>query len=203
MRSSLLLNRQDLDFLLHRWLDVGALTARPRFAEHSRETFDAVLDLAERIASDHFAPHNRTADEHEPRVVDGRVEMVPEVGKALRVYAEAGLMAGTFDEELGGMQLPHAVAQAAMAWFNAANVGTAAYPFLTTANARLLVTHGSPALVDRWGRPMLEGRWFGTMALSGPQGGSSLPAMTTRGEPQRAGSYRLTRTTLWMSGRER
>ena len=200
MRSSLLLSRRDLDFLLHRWLDVGALTGRPRFAEHSRETFDAVLDLAEQIATEHFAPHNRTADENEPRMVDGRVELVPEVAKALQVFSEAGLMAGTFDEELGGMQLPHTVAQAAMAWFNAANVGTAAYPFLTMANARLLITHGSPDLVDRFVRPMLEGRWFGTMALSEPQAGSSLADITTRAEPQDDGTYRLTGNKMWISG---
>ena len=43
--TSLLLSRRDLDFLLYEWLEVERLTTRPRFAEHSRETFDAVLDL--------------------------------------------------------------------------------------------------------------------------------------------------------------
>jgi alkylation response protein AidB-like acyl-CoA dehydrogenase len=200
VKDSLLLSRRDLDFLLHRWLKVESLTKRPRFAEHSRDTFDAVLELAERIATDHFAPHNRLADENEPRMVDGLVELIPEVGAALAVYAEAGLIAGTFDEELGGMQLPHTVAQAAMAWFNAANVGTSAYPFLTTANARLLVAHGSPQQVDTFVRPMLEGRWFGTMALSEPQAGSSLADITTRAQPQGDGSYRLSGNKMWISG---
>ena len=40
---SLLLSRRDLDFLLHEWLDVSALTAREEFAEHDRSVFDAVL----------------------------------------------------------------------------------------------------------------------------------------------------------------
>jgi alkylation response protein AidB-like acyl-CoA dehydrogenase len=199
VRSSLILSRRDLAFLLHEWLGVEELVKRPRHAEHSRETFDAVLELAERIATEHFAPHNRTADEHEPRMVDGRVEMVPEVGRALRVFAAAGLIAGTFDEELGGMQLPHSVAQAAMAWFQAANVGTSAYPFLTMANARLLVAHGSREQVDTYVRPMLEGRWFGTMALSEPQAGSSLADITTRAERQDDGTYRLTGNKMWIS----
>jgi alkylation response protein AidB-like acyl-CoA dehydrogenase len=199
VRSSLILSRRDLAFLLHEWLGVEELVKRPRHAEHSRETFDAVLELAERIAAEHFAPHNRTADEHEPRMVDGRVEMVPEVGRALRVFADAGLIAGTFDEELGGMQLPHTVAQAAMAWFQAANVGTSAYPFLTMANARLLVAHGSREQVDTYVRPMLEGRWFGTMALSEPQAGSSLADITTRAERQDDGTYRLTGNKMWIS----
>jgi alkylation response protein AidB-like acyl-CoA dehydrogenase len=200
VKDSLLLSRRDLDFLLHRWLDVESLTKRPRYAEHSRETFDAVLDLAAQIATDHFAPHNRAADEHEPRMVDGRVELLPEVGRALRVFSEAGLMAGTFDEELGGLQLPHVVGQAAMAWFNAANVGTAAYPFLTMANARLLTAFGSPEQVDTFVRPLVQGRWFGTMALSEPQAGSSLADITTRAEPQDDGTYRLTGNKMWISG---
>src|SRR4051794_21476963 len=156
------------------------MTKRPRFAEHSRETFDAVLDLAEQIATDHFAPHNRKADENEPRFVDGKVEMIPEVSKALKVFADAGLMAGSFDEEYGGVQLPHTVGQAVFAWFKAANVGTSAYPFLTMGNARLLLAHGTPEQIDTFVRPELEGRWFGTMALTGPprpppRGGPSVP----------------------------
>ena len=89
MGSSRILSRRDLDVLLHEWLDVESLTKRPRFADHSRETFDAVLDLAEQIATEHFAPHNRTADENAPRMVDGRVEMIPEVSRALKVFVDS------------------------------------------------------------------------------------------------------------------
>jgi butyryl-CoA dehydrogenase len=197
--SSLILSRRDLEFLLHEWLEVETLTKRPRFAEHSRETFDAVMELAEQIATEHFAPHNRKADENEPRFVDGRVEMVPEVARALDVFRESGIMAGTFDEEYGGMQLPQTVGQAAFAWFKAANVGTSSYPFLTMGNARLLLAHGSQEQKDTWVRPMLEGRWFGTMALSEPQAGSSLADITTRAEPQDDGTYRLTGNKMWIS----
>ena len=202
MRSSLILSRRDLDFLLHEWLGVEDLVKRPRYAEHSRETFDAVLDLAEQIATDHFAPHNRKADENEPRMVDGRAVLIPEVKQALDVFVEAGLMAGEFDEEYGGMQLPHVVGQAVFAWFKAANVGTSAYPFLTMGNARLLLAHGSQEQIDTYVRPEIEGRWFGTMALSEPQAGSSLADITTKAVPQDDGTYRLTGNKMWISGGE-
>ena len=68
--SSLILSRRDLDFLLHEWLDVESLTTRKRFAEHSRETFDAVLDLAERIAAEHYRPAQ--PDGRRERAADGR-----------------------------------------------------------------------------------------------------------------------------------
>src|SRR3712207_4919306 len=132
-------------------------------------------------------------------MVDGRVEMIPEVARALKVFTDAGLMAGSFDEEFGGMQLPHAVAQAAMAWFKAANVGTSSYPFLTMGNARLLVAHGTQEQIDTYVRPELEGRYFGTMALSEPQAGSSLADITTKAEPQDDGTYRLTGNKMWIS----
>jgi alkylation response protein AidB-like acyl-CoA dehydrogenase len=200
VRSSLILSRRDLDFLLHAWLGVEDLVKRPRYAEHSRETFDAVLDLAEQIATEHFAPHNRKADENEPRMVDGKAVLVPEVKQALDVFVEAGLMAGEFDEEYGGMQLPHVVGQAVFAWFKAANVGTSAYPFLTMGNARLLLAHGSREQIDTYVRPEIEGRWFGTMALSEPQAGSSLADITTKAVPQDDGTYRLTGNKMWISG---
>ncbi|WP_262285314.1 acyl-CoA dehydrogenase [Micromonospora sp. MA102] len=200
--SSTLLSRRDLAFLLHDWLDVGRLTERPRYAEHSRETFDAVLDLAAQVAAEQFAPHNRAADASEPTFDGQRVRTIPQVKAALDAYAHTGLLAATMDESVGGMQLPHAVAAACSAWFQAANVATAAYPFLTLGNANLLLAHGSAEQIDTWVRPMVQGRFFGTMCLSEPQAGSSLADITTRAEPQDDGTYRLVGTKMWISGGE-
>ena len=75
--SDLLLSRRDLDFLLYEWLDVESLTKRDRFAEHSRDTFDAALDLAAQVATEQFAPHNRRNDLEEPRFEDGRGVLHP------------------------------------------------------------------------------------------------------------------------------
>ncbi len=198
--DSLLLSRRDLDFLLHDWLDVTALTRRPRYADHDRGTFDAVLDLSESLATRHFAPHNKRNDAEEPRFDGERVHLVPEVAEALRVFAEAGLTGAAMDQAVGGWQLPTVVANACTAWFQAANVGTAAYPFLAVGNANLLLAHGSPEQIDTYVRPMVEGRFFGTMCLSEPQAGSSLADLTTRAVPQPDGGYRITGTKMWISG---
>jgi alkylation response protein AidB-like acyl-CoA dehydrogenase len=197
--ASLLLSRRDLEFLLYEWLDVEQLTKRPRHAEHSRETFDGVLQLAEQIATEHFAPHNRKSDGEEPRFDGERVHLIPEIAAALEVFAEAGLLAGTLDEDLGGLQLPTVVGNAVFAWFQAANVGTSSYPFLTIAAANLLLEHGTPEQVDTYVRPMLDGRYFGTMCLSEPQAGSSLSDVTTKAVPQDDGTYRLFGNKMWIS----
>ena len=200
--ESKLLNRRDLAFVLYELLDVASLTARTRYCDHSRETFDAALDLAEQIALDHFAPHNRKSDEHEPTFDGERVTVIPEIAAALKAFVDAGLMAAEHDYEYGGMQLPLAVAKACFAFFKAANVGTASYPFLTIGNSNLLLDHGSQEQIDTYVRPMLAGKWFGTMCLSEPQAGSSLSDIRTRAEPQPDGTYRLFGNKMWISGGE-
>lgn len=199
MRSTLL-SRRDLEFLLYEWLDVEALTERERYSEHSRDTFDAVLDLSEQLATEYFAPHNKRNDAEEPTFDGERVTLIPEVGRALSAFAAAGLPGASMDYELGGTQLPTAVAQASFAWFHAANPGTGAYHFLTVANANLLSTYGSAEQVERFVKPMLTGRFFGTMCLSEPQAGSSLADIVTRAEPREDGTYRLFGTKMWISG---
>jgi alkylation response protein AidB-like acyl-CoA dehydrogenase len=199
--ASTLLSRRDLDFLLYEWLDIAALTSRARFSEHSRQTFDAVLDLSAEIATKQFATHNKKSDANEPVMrPDGTVELIDEIGHALQVFAEAGLIAAQFDEKLGGLQLPVTLARASMAWFQAANAATSSYVFLSVANANLLVEFGTAEQIDQWVRPMIEGRYFGTMCLSETSAGSSLADITTKAVPQPDGSYRVTGTKMWISG---
>ena len=200
--KSTLLSRRDLDFLLYEWLRVDELTKRERFAEHSRETFDGVLDLAEQLATRYFAPHNKTSDANEPSFDGDKVTVIDDVKQALDAFAQADLIGMAMDQELGGAQLPATVAQAAFAWFSAANVSTTGYLMLTIANANLLAKFGSPEQIDAFVRPMLAGRFSGTMALSETQAGSSLADIMTRAEPQDDGTYRLFGSKMWISGAE-
>ena len=200
---STLVSRRDLRFLLHEWLDAESLTARPPFAEQSVELYDDVLALAEQVAEERFAPHNRDADEREPRIgADGRVELVDGVKEALDAFYGVGLGGAGMPEEVGGMGLPAVVATAAFAYFQAANTGTSGYVLLTTAAANLLLASGSPEQVEAYVRPMVEGRYAATMCLSETQAGSSLADITTRAEPQPDGTYRLTGAKMWISGGE-
>jgi len=206
--QSKILSRRDIEFLLYEWLDAEALNQRPRFREHSRETFDAALDTAEQIATDLFAPHNKKNDQHEPHAVPGErcleVRVNPEVKAALAACAEAGLFAAGQDFERGGMQLPSVVEQCLSAYLTAANFGTAAYVFLTMGNSNTLLKCGSPEQIERYVTPMLAGRFFGTMCLSEPQAGSSLSDITSRAEPdpEHPGQFRLNGNKMWISGGE-
>lgn len=200
--SSLILSRRDIEFMLYEWLHAERLCEMPRYMDHSRETFDASLSLCEQMATEHFASHNKKHDANEPWFDGETVHMIPEVKQALDLFAQAGLVAAGQDYEMGGMQLPTLVEKACFAWFLAANVGTAAYPFLTIGNANLLLAYGSAEQIKTWVQPMMQGRFFGTMCLSEPQAGSSLADIRTRAEPQADGSYRVFGNKMWISGGE-
>jgi alkylation response protein AidB-like acyl-CoA dehydrogenase len=195
-----LVAQRDIAFLLYEVLDVEHLTERPRFAEHNRATFDAVLATARTIAERSFATHNRKSDDHEPVFEAGLVRIIPEVKAALVELAEAGFLAAHHDEALGGMQLPFSITNAAFAHFQGANVATASYAFLTVGAANMLNAVGSDELKRRYLPPMLDGRFFGTMALTEPQAGSSLADIRTKAEPAPDGTFRLSGTKIFISG---
>ncbi len=210
--QSTLLSRRDIDFLLYEWLDVLALTQRPRYLDHNRETFDAAIDTAEQIATELFAPHNKKNDQQEPHAVAGagclEVQLIPEVKVALDAFSAAGLMAAAQDYAFDGMQLPSVLEKTLSAYVTAANVGTASYLFLTVSNANTLLKCGTPEQVRRFVRPMFEGKFFGTMCLSEPQAGSSLSDIASRAEPDPAEGvdgerqYRIKGNKMWISGGE-
>src|SRR5271165_1627291 len=110
--ESKLLSRRDIEFNLYEWLHVEKLTTYARYADHSRATFDAVLDTCARMAEELFYPHNKKNDQDEPTFDGERVHMNAEVGVAVKAFADAGLIAAGQDYDLGGMQLPAVVEKA-------------------------------------------------------------------------------------------
>ena len=202
--------RDTLDFLLYDWLRVERLSQRERFAEHSRETFDSVLDTCERVARDKYAPFNRLCDTQEPHFDGERVHLPQSTHDALHAYAATGMFAASQDAEIGGMQLPCVVEMAANAFFSQASIAIGAYTMLTHGNAGLLLAHGTARQRQVFAARELAGEWFGTMCLSEPQAGSSLSDIATRATPDGEGfesdplgpRYRLVGNKMWISAGE-
>jgi len=198
--SEMLIDQRNLAFELYEVLDAEGLTQRPRFADHNRETFDAAIGTARTIAERLFAPHNRKSDENEPKYVDGAAELIPEVKPAVDAFLEAGFLNATRTFEQGGMQMPNLLSQACFAHFQSANAATSSYPMLTMGAANLIENFGTEEQKERFLQPMIEGRFFGTMALTEPHAGSSLSDIRTKAEPAADGSYRLKGNKIFISG---
>ncbi|MBB3176442.1 acyl-CoA dehydrogenase [Variovorax sp. Sphag1AA] len=198
--------RPTLDFLLYDWLHAESLNERERFSDHSRETFDAVLDTCERIAREKYAPFNRTVDTQEPHF-DGEKVILPQATHdAHKAFVESGMMSAAQDYDIGGMQLPYTVQAAANSFFAMASVSIGSN-MLTSGNANLLMVHGTEMQKEVFAKNEFSGRWAGTMCLSEPQAGSSLSDVATRAVPDGADfqddplgpRYRLTGNKMWIS----
>lgn len=174
--------RSTVDFLLYQWLDAEALNQRARFADHSRETFGAVLDTCERIAREKYAPFNRLVDTQEPYFDGEKVTLPQATHDAHKAYAESGMLSAAQDFEMGGMQLPYTIEAAANSFFACASVSIGS-GMLTTGNANLLMVHGTPLQKEVFSQNEFAGRFSGTMCLSEPQAGSSLSDVATRALP--------------------
>ena len=195
-----LLDPRNLAFELYEVLDAEELTQRERFADHNRETFDAALATARQIAEKFFAPHNRKSDENEPEYVDGAAVLIPEVKPAVDAFIEAGFQNAGRSFEEGGMQLPNLLSRACFAHFQSANIATSSYPMLTMGASNLIGKFGTEDQKRRFFQPMIDGRFFGTMALTEPHAGSSLSDLRTRAEPAGDGTYRIKGNKIFISG---
>jgi butyryl-CoA dehydrogenase len=201
--------RPTLDFFLYQWLHAESLNQRERFADHSRETFDAVLDTCERIAREKYAPFNRLVDTQEPHF-DGEKVILPQATHdAQKAYAASGMLSAAQDYDIGGMQLPYTVEAAANGFFAMASVSIGS-GMLTTGNANLLMVHGTALQKQVFALNEFSGRFSGTMCLSEPQAGSSLSDVLTRAVPDGEGfdadplgpRYRLKGHKMWISAGE-
>ena len=200
MAADTLINDFELPFQLYDVLDSDSLTEHAKFSEHSRETFDAVLDTAKKIATDLFLPHNHLADKHEPQFDGKTVSMIDDVKVAFDAFRESGFIAGRYRFDDGGMQLPETVMTAVAGYFMAANPSTTAYPFLTSAAINVISHFASAEVKDAFMPRMLTGEFTGTMALTEPHAGSSLADIKTTALEQPDGSYRIKGSKIYISG---
>jgi alkylation response protein AidB-like acyl-CoA dehydrogenase len=201
--------RSTLDFLLYDWLKTESLNQRARFSDHSRETFDAVLDTCERIAREKYAPFNRLVDTQEPHF-DGEKVILPQATHdAHKAYVASGMLAAAQDYALGGMQLPYVVDAAANSFFALASISISSN-LLTTGNANCIMATGTQMQKDVFAANEFSGRWAGTMCLSEPQAGSSLSDVATKALPDGddfsndplGPRYRLRGNKMWISSGE-
>ncbi|WP_351015808.1 acyl-CoA dehydrogenase [Shewanella sp. AC91-MNA-CIBAN-0169] len=195
-----LMNERDLEFMLYELFDSEALTSRARYQDHDRQTFNEVVTTAKAIAEKYFLPIRQKLDTHQPTFDGKKVHIIPELKTAIDAVNESGIGAATADYDLGGMQLPPIIASAAASFLSVAGGVGMGYNMLTTANANLLQAHGSQELINTWVKPMREGRFMGTMAMTEPGSGSALGDLITKAVKSDDGTYRITGNKIYISG---
>ncbi len=191
--SDNLVNLRDIQFVLYEMLGVEALTKYDYFAEHSRETFDTVLDAAYRLAREvcwpAYVEMDRIGATYDAKTKTTRV---PEaMHRVWQAYKEGGWHGATAAFDLGGQQLPGVVNAATSLMFNAANTAANMYVGGAVGGAGLIQSFGSEELKQTYLEKLYGGEWGATMCLTEPQAGSSLSDVKTTAVPAKGGDYYL------------
>lgn len=171
---------------------------------HSRDLLDAVLEEAGRLSEQLLAPTNGPADEEGCHFDKATQTVTTPKGfkEAFRQFAEGGWTGLTNPEAYGGQALPNVLGTATTEIFQSGNLAWSLYPLLSEGATHAMEMHGEEWQRERFMKPIVEGRWTGTMCLTEPQAGSDLGLLKTRAEPGENGTYRITGTKIFISAGE-
>ena len=194
------ISTRNLQFVLDEVLDLDQVRGLEDYAAFDAEATAMTLDAAKDLADQHLFPYYREMDKNKAYYKDGEVHVLPEVGESMRTMGQAGWINAAWPYEAEGQQMPTVILNAAGLIFQAANGNMAAYSFLTTGAANLILAFGSEELKQTYLGKMAAGEWQGTMALTEPQAGSSLSDITTYYEENGDGSYNIKGQKIYISG---
>ena len=195
----------DLRFALFDVLGAEAVLTQLQGGEgHTRDLLDAVLEEAGRLSEAVLAPFNASGDEEGCHFDKATHTVTTPKGfkEAFKAFAEGGWTGLTQAEHFGGQALPNTVGTATTEIFQAGNLSWSLYPLLSEGACHAMELHGTEEQQNTYLKPIVEGRWTGTMCLTEPQAGSDLGLLKTRAEPGENGSYKITGTKIFISAGE-
>ena len=195
---------RDIRFALYDVLGAEALYQRLGIAHAQRDLIDAVLDEAAKFTQNVLAPINQSGDEH-GCVYDkatGAVTTPAGFKEAYAQFGEGGWTGLTAAESVGGQDLPESIGAAVTEMLDASNLSWSNYPFLSHGVVEALKQHGEAWQRDAFAKPIVEGRWTGTMCLTESHAGSDLGMLKTRAEANADGTYSISGSKIFITGGE-
>jgi butyryl-CoA dehydrogenase len=145
-------------------------------------------------------PIFKEMDEKPAKFSDGKIHVHPKIKDILIKQGELGIIGASFDESMGGLQLPATVMHAAYFIMEAANNHIPGYAGLTAGAAHLISSFAETKYHEQYVPNMLSGQWSGTMCLSEPQAGSGLSDIKCSAKLTDDGTYRIKGHKIFISG---
>lgn len=190
---------QDLMFCIEHLSHWDKVSALDTYADYDLPDIHAALEAYARFCSEQIAPLSHIGDTLGARFDQGRVTMPEGDVQAYTQFVEMGWQALTHPIEHGGMGLPRAVGAAAVEMLNAADMSFGLCPLLTDGAIEALLLTGSDDQKATYLKPLIAGRWSGTMNLTEPQAGSDLGRVATKASLRSDGSYGISGTKIFIT----
>jgi len=195
---------RDMRFALHDVLGIEQALPRLGHEEVGRELVDAVLEEAARFAEAVLAPLNEVGDRegctHDR--ASGAVTTPTGFKEAYAQYVEGGWAGLTAAAEFGGQGLPQVLGFVQKEMIDSANLAWGNFPLLGHGASEALRHHGEDWQREVFLKPLVEGRWTGTMCLTEPHCGTDLGLLKTRAEPGADGTYSISGTKIFITAGE-
>jgi alkylation response protein AidB-like acyl-CoA dehydrogenase len=194
----------DMRFVLFDVLDASTLFARLGFDDATQDVVDAVLDEGARFTETVLAPLNRVGDETGCvfDLATGDVVTPPGFKQAYGHYVDGGWAGLVSPVDFGGQGLPHLAGLPLKEMIDAANLAWGNFPLLSHGATEALLHHGETWQQDAFLKPIVEGRWTGTMCLTEAHCGTDLGLLRTRATPNDDGSFAITGTKIFITAGE-
>jgi alkylation response protein AidB-like acyl-CoA dehydrogenase len=191
----------DMRFALYDVIGAEAAFQRMGFTDATRDILDAVLDEGARFTETVLAPLNAVGDQTGCSLdkETGAVTTPPGFKQAYLQYVEGGWPGLVSPTKFGGQGLPHAAGVPMKEMIDAANLSWGNFPLLSHGATEALLHHGEAWQQDAFLKPLVDGRWTGTMCLTEPHCGTDLGLLKTRAEPQDDGSHSITGTKIFIT----
>jgi alkylation response protein AidB-like acyl-CoA dehydrogenase len=179
-------------------LRVDEVLSLPPYQEFSPDLLQAVLDEAEKFASEQLLPINQSGDKTPAVLKDDEVMTSPGFKDAYQAFIANGWNGVPFAPEYGGQGLPWLVSTAVSEMWSTTNMAFALCPLLTQGAIELLSAHGSDEQKEQYLPKMVSGQWTGTMCLTEPQAGSDVGAVATKAIKE-GEYYRITGQKIYIT----
>jgi alkylation response protein AidB-like acyl-CoA dehydrogenase len=180
------------------------LFARLGFTDATPDIVDAVLEEAARFNETVLAPLNRVGDEAGCSFDPATGDVTTPAGfrQAYAQYVEGGWAGLTSPTEFGGQNMPHAAGVALKEMIDAANLAWGNFPLLSHGATEALMHHGEAWQQEAFLKPIVEGRWTGTMCLTESHCGTDLGLLKTKAVPNEDGSHSISGTKIFITAGE-
>jgi len=195
----------DMRFVMFDVLKLDAQYARiDGGANATRDVVDAILDEAARFSEQVLAPLNAPGDEQGCVLDKATATVTTPKGfkEAYAKYVEGGWNGLTAPEQYGGQHLPESIGAPIKEMLDSANLSWGNFPLLSHGATEALRLHGEEWQREAFLKPIVEGRWTGTMCLTEPHCGSDLGLLKSKVEPNADGSYRVSGTKIFITAGE-
>ncbi len=200
--SQVIADQGDIDFVLYEQLEIEELLKNARFDGFDKESADMIISEGRKLAIKEILPTLAAGDKDGARFENGQVKLPESYRTLYEHFKEGGWIAMTPDPEFGGQGMPSSIAQAVWEYQLGANYQATLLAIGSLGAGEIIESFGTEEQKDMYVEKLYSGEWGGTMAMTEPEAGSDVGALTTTAVKNQDGTYSISGNKIFITNAE-